>query len=319
MTPHEIEQLALARGIAIAAHVGQMDKNDVPYIQHPRRVAERLPSARAQAAAWLHDVIEDTHVKVEDLLAAGIDADIVDAVVLLTRSKETDPDEYYSQIAASPLARSVKLADIADNTDPLRTARLDSETRGRLAKKYEHALVLLGPDDAKPVLYVDLDNTLVDFASGIRRLPAPARARYEGRLDDAPGIFTLMDPMPDAIESFRRLSRVYDAYILSTAPWDNPSAWQHKLEWVQLHFGAEEGSPAYKRLILSHHKNLNRGAYLVDDRAARGASEFEGEWLRFGAEPFPNWRETTRYLLDRAARRDDTDLQVQPVLEEEHA
>jgi 5'(3')-deoxyribonucleotidase len=213
----------------------------------------------------------------------------------------------------------VKLADIADNTDPLRTARLDEELRTRLAKKYEHALAALGPEAPKPVLYVDLDNTLVDFASGIRRLPAPAQEKYERRLDDAPGIFSLMDPMPDAIESFRRLSRVYDAYILSTAPWDNPSAWQHKLEWVQLHLGAEEGSPAYKRLILSHHKNLNRGAYLVDDRAARGATEFEGEWLRFGSEPFSNWRETTRYLLDRAARRDETDLQVQPVLEEEHA
>jgi 5'-nucleotidase len=297
---HDIEQLALARGIAAAAHIGVTDKIGVPYIQHPRRVAERLATPRAQAVAWLHDVIEDTPLKGPDLLAAGIDAIIVDAVQLLTRTDDVDPDAYYARIAASPLAKAVKLADIADNTDPLRARLLPDEKRRQLAEKYAHALEVLGTAAPKPILYVDLDNTLVDFPSGIRRLSAQDTERYDGHYDDAPGIFSLMEPVEGAVEAFRRLSRVYDAYILSTAPWDNPSAWQHKLEWVQLHFGTEEGSPAYKRLILSHHKNLNRGAYLVDDRGARGASEFEGEWLRFGSDEFPDWRTTTAYLLDAA-------------------
>src|SRR3954451_14892443 len=104
----------------------------------------------------------------------------------------------------------------------------------------------------KPILYVDLDNTLVDFRSGIARLPSKALKEYEDRYDEAPGIFSLMEPMPGAVEAFTELAEQFDAYILSTAPWGNPSAWQHKLEWVQLHFGMGEfqpggvRNPAYK-------------------------------------------------------------------------
>ena len=92
-------------------------------------------------------------------------------------------------------------------------------------------------------------------------------ARYEGRNDEIPGIFAVMPPMPGAIDAYRELAELFDTYILSTAPWLNPSAWQHKVEWVQLHLGIDEDTPAYKRLIITHHKNLNRGDFLVDDRA----------------------------------------------------
>ena len=86
-----------------------------------------------------------------------------------------------------------------------------------------------------------------------------------------------------------------DTYILSTAPWDNPSAWQHKVEWVRQHLGSVAGTPAYKRLIVSHHKNLNRGDYLIDNRPNNGASEFEGEWVKFGAVKYPDWSAVTAY------------------------
>jgi 5'(3')-deoxyribonucleotidase len=115
------------------------------------------------------------------------------------------------------------------------------------------------------VLYVDMDSVLVDFQSGIDRLDEQTRDLFTGHLDDVPGIFSLMDPLPGAIEAYRELSSKYDTYILSTAPWHNPSAWSDKIEWVQEHLGSKEGEPAYKRLILSHHKNLNMGDYLIDD------------------------------------------------------
>ncbi|WP_167043481.1 hypothetical protein [Salinibacterium sp. ZJ454] len=152
----------------------------------------------------------------------------------------------------------------------------------------------------KKLLYIDLDNTLVDFPSGIGRLPAHAAERYRDAYDDAPGIFSLMDPLPGAIEAYTELSRVFDTYILSTAPWGNPSAWQHKVEWVHEHLGKAEGTPAYKRLILSHHKHLNRGDYLVDDRPNNGADRFEGEWLHFGGETFPTWDSVVEYLRGHA-------------------
>lgn len=75
----------------------------------------------------------------------------------------------------------------------------------------------------KKILYIDMDNTLVDFQSGIDKLSATEHTRFEGRLDDVPGIFSLMNPMPGAIEAFDDLSRLFDTYILSTAPGTIPS------------------------------------------------------------------------------------------------
>ena len=142
-----------------------------------------------------------------------------------------------------------------------------------------------------------MDNVLVDFVSGMNRLDSNTREQYSENPDEVPGIFSKMDPMPNAIDSVRRLAEHYDLYILSTAPWLNPSAWSDKVRWIQEHFGKQKGSLLYKRLIISHHKNLNNGDYLIDDRAANGAENFPGEWLQFGSERFPDWSSITSYLL----------------------
>ena len=96
------------------------------------------------------------------------------------------------------------------------------------------------------ILYVDMDNVLVDFPSGIAQISPELQAKYEDRLDEVPGIFGLMHPMPHAVDSYNYLSSHFDTYILSTAPWHNPSAWSDKLLWVQKYLGES----AYKRLIL---------------------------------------------------------------------
>ena len=148
-------------------------------------------------------------------------------------------------------------------------------------------------------LYIDMDNTLVDFKAKLDGIAPDILEEYEGKEDEIPGVFALMPPMPGAIEAFTELAGLYDTYILSTAPWGNPSAWQHKLEWVHLHLGKKEGTPAYKRLILSHHKNLNRGDYLVDDRPHKsGVDTFQGEVLAFGSGEFPDWPSVTAYLRE---------------------
>jgi 5'-nucleotidase len=147
------------------------------------------------------------------------------------------------------------------------------------------------------ILYIDMDNVLVDFKSGIDRLSLETQKQYEDRLDDVPGIFSLMSPMPHAIESYEKLASHFDTYILSTAPWDNPSAWTDKLLWVQKYLG----KAAYKRLILSHHKNLNDGHYLIDDRTKNGADRFPGEHIHFGQPDFPDWYSVVKYLLEKKA------------------
>ena len=142
------------------------------------------------------------------------------------------------------------------------------------------------------IVYVDMDNVLVDFPSGIARIPEFVRSNFEDRLDEVPGIFGLMDPMPHALESYEFLAEHFDTYILSTAPWHNPSAWSDKLLWVQKHLG----EVAYKRLILSHHKNLNDGHYLIDDRTKNGADQFRGTHIHFGTPEFLDWPAVMAYL-----------------------
>jgi len=151
----------------------------------------------------------------------------------------------------------------------------------------------------KKIVYVDMDNVLVDFKTGIEKLDQQTIEEYEGRLDEVPGLFSLMSPYPNAIESVHKLSEKYDLYILSTAPWLNPSAWIHKIEWVHKYIGKEKDSLFYKRLILSHHKNLNAGDYLIDDRPNNGAKDFKGEWIHFGSQEFPDWDVVTNYLLSK--------------------
>lgn len=153
----------------------------------------------------------------------------------------------------------------------------------------------------KKILYVDMDNTLVDFSARLKGVHPGLRERYRGREDELPGLFALMPPVEGALEAFEELAGLFDTYILSTAPWGNPSAWQHKVEWVQVHLGIDKGTPAYKRLILTHHKNLNRGDFLVDDRPHHnGVDKFEGEVVPFGTERFPTWPAVVEYLRERA-------------------
>jgi len=152
----------------------------------------------------------------------------------------------------------------------------------------------------KKIVYVDMDNVLVDFPSGIARLCDEDKTAFDGSYDDCSRIFPLMDPMPGAIESFHELSRLFETYVLSTAPWKNPAAWMHKVEWVHKHLGVDENGPAYKRLILSHRKNLNKGHFLIDDRVKNGAAEFEGEHIHFGTPAFPDWKAVMEYLVPLA-------------------
>ena len=143
------------------------------------------------------------------------------------------------------------------------------------------------------IVYVDMDSVLVNFQSGIDALTEEERTAFKDDLDDVPGIFSKMKPVDGAIEAYEKLTKHFDVYILSTAPWNNPSAWTDKLLWVQEHLGDQ----AHKRLILSHNKNLNAGDFLIDDRTANGAEEFKGEHIHFLSEKFKNWNDVLNYLI----------------------
>jgi len=141
-----------AKELATRAHQGQVDKSGQPYIGHPARVAARTRDQgdgnQVEAVAWLHDVVEDTEVTLADVESA-FGAEIAQAVDAMTRRPDEEPDRYYARVADNPIALRVKRADIADNLDPERTARLDPATKARLAAKYEHALAQLAGRSAK--------------------------------------------------------------------------------------------------------------------------------------------------------------------------
>jgi 5'-nucleotidase len=141
-------------------------------------------------------------------------------------------------------------------------------------------------DQARKTIYIDMDGVLVNFKSGIEaikhRYPEKDPESHDANWDNVPGIFGLMKPQPGAVEAYKRLSAEHDVFILSTAPWANATAWHDKLEWVKEHLPASKGEAAHKRLILSHRKDLNRGDFLIDDRTANGAADFEGTHVHFG-------------------------------------
>lgn len=144
-------------------------------------------------------------------------------------------------------------------------------------------------------LFFDMDGVLVNFESGLEQVDAATKLRYIGRPEDIPGLFSLMLPLPGAIEAVNTLAKHYEVFILSTAPWKNPSAWADKRTWITRYFG----DLFYKRIILSHRKDLCLGDYLIDDRDKHGASEFPGEWIQFGSSRFPDWETVITYLSEK--------------------
>ena len=136
--------VAAAESIARSAHDGAMNQHDgEPYIRHVERVAAHLAAAGAsekiQMVGWLHDVVEDTHLTLDDLLTLGFPPDVVDAVDCITHRRGESREDYYQRVGSNRMALAAKMADIRDNTDPTRKENLATTTRERLRAKYEKA------------------------------------------------------------------------------------------------------------------------------------------------------------------------------------
>lgn len=95
--------------------------------EHSHRVGA-LASRQGPAYATvglLHDMLEESDVTLQELRAAGVTADELKAIQLLTRGPE--PYEEYVAIVANSanrLAISVKLCDLLDHLDPAINAGL---------------------------------------------------------------------------------------------------------------------------------------------------------------------------------------------------
>lgn len=115
------EMTKKAMKIAYRAHKGQKDSSGVPYIFHPMHLAEQMRDEVSTCAALLHDVVENTDWTIEDLERA-FPPEVTEAVRLLTHEKHTPYLAYVRALAENPVARAVKLADLAHNSDESRFA-----------------------------------------------------------------------------------------------------------------------------------------------------------------------------------------------------
>lgn len=118
-----MSSLERAIEIAAAAHGGQVDKGGEPYILHPLRVMFRMQTAEERITAVLHDVVEDSVWTLDRLREEGFSCAVVDALEALTKRLGEDRLSAAHRAAANRLARIVKLADNAENTDPTRLRR----------------------------------------------------------------------------------------------------------------------------------------------------------------------------------------------------
>jgi HD domain len=136
--PRRVPGVAEADALAGRAHAGQVDCAGRPYIDHPRAVAALVAEHGddARIVALLHDVVEDTDTTLDDLRARGYSGRVVAAVEALTRRPGEAYDTYLRRAAADPLARLVKLADNAHNSDPGRLALLEPGEAEELRRLY---------------------------------------------------------------------------------------------------------------------------------------------------------------------------------------
>ena len=128
--------------IAKKAHLGQVDKAGEDYIKHPEKVASFVKTDEEKAVAYLHDVIEDTELTLEDLSEYGFSKEVVEAVDIITKKRGEDYQSYLNSVKKNKLARAVKLADLRHNSDLTRLIKVTEKDIKR-KEKYQKAIDFL--------------------------------------------------------------------------------------------------------------------------------------------------------------------------------
>lgn len=115
-----MHQTAIARAIAHIAHRKQK-YGKASYTYHVGGVAklvhdQTIGDDTLVAAAWLHDVLEDTDITSQELADAGVSMHVIAIVQLLTRRlKEPYANYITSRVATHRGAVKIKLADLEFN------------------------------------------------------------------------------------------------------------------------------------------------------------------------------------------------------------
>lgn len=124
--------------LACNSHDGQYDKGGLPYILHPLTVMHNLETndEELQCIALLHDIIEDTDVRIRDLVSLDIPQRIIDAVWCLTKTSTLTYEDYKERVMSNKDAMIVKMADLKHNSDITRLKSVTYKDLERI-KRYE--------------------------------------------------------------------------------------------------------------------------------------------------------------------------------------
>jgi len=148
-------------------------------------------------------------------------------------------------------------------------------------------------DNKKPIVYVDMDGVLCDFyKASVKAIKENPKQIYP---QSKWGFFLKLEEIDGAIKGFRKLEQKYDMWILTRPSFQNVNCYTEKAQWVWDHLGYD----IVEKLIMSPDKSLLKGKYLIDDMGNAGQEEFEGEWIHFGSEKFPNWNTVVDYLMNK--------------------
>ncbi|MFO1042268.1 MAG: hypothetical protein U0941_10815 [Planctomycetaceae bacterium] len=141
------------------------------------------------------------------------------------------------------------------------------------------------------VVFVDMDDVLCSYtAAHSAALKSDPNQKFPQSI---PGFFQNLTPLPGAILAVNELRQLCDVFVLSAPSTRNPHSYTEKRLWIERHFDYD----FTKRLILSPHKDLLKGDYLIDDRAnGKGQDLFEGQLILFGSEDFPDWSSVLIHL-----------------------
>ena len=103
--------------IAIDALGGQKDLDGAPAILHALAVGLMGENELEQKVGFLHDVVEDSGLTIEDLRDMGVEEDVLEAVNLLTHKEGISYEDYIKDIlySGNETAIQVKINDLHHN------------------------------------------------------------------------------------------------------------------------------------------------------------------------------------------------------------
>jgi (p)ppGpp synthase/HD superfamily hydrolase len=129
--------------IATNAHMGQFDKAGAPYILHPLRVMMRMTTIKGKIVGVCHDLIEDTHITLKDLVSEGFSDDVICAIDCMTKCPGESYNAYLNRVISDVLASECKLEDMRDNSNIYRLNKVRKKHLQMIAKYHKGALRIL--------------------------------------------------------------------------------------------------------------------------------------------------------------------------------